>query len=132
MFFWGKAQRKYRRYPVAWHGILTVRNAFSGHQIPVVLQNVSAIGAHLHAESITAFMQSLLQTRQPPEVMLQFETPAGPVEALVEIRWYRWSYQINLFEVGIHFEGLSNNGRKVLKTMLTRLEPAHTAEALHS
>ncbi len=85
------------------NALLKVRFSDFREQMTVTVSNFSEQGATLYSDRVFLKGRHLIDRDQKPELNLEIISPEGVFESPVEIRWYRWLVEKNLFEIGIKF-----------------------------
>jgi hypothetical protein len=122
MHFWGRDRRWNKRLTVSWDAVLTA--AFVGFEkvMAVTVSNFSLKGVLLYTDNLSVLNQHLMISREKPDLRLTIHTPSGEIDSRVEIRWYTWSCEKNLFEVGVNFINLLENNRQLVDYILNARE----------
>lgn len=122
MRFWGKDRRLSKRYLVAWDAVLKATFAGFEEIMMVKVANFCLKGVLLHTERLSVHNQHLVVNREKPDLQLTIYTPSGEINSRVEIRWYTWSCEKNLFEVGVKFINLLDHNQPVVNQILNSRE----------
>ncbi|OQX21438.1 MAG: hypothetical protein BWK80_33435 [Desulfobacteraceae bacterium IS3] len=85
------------------NALLKVRFYDFQEQMTVTVNNLSEQGATLYSDRVFLKGRHLIARDQKPELNLEIISPEGVFESPVEICWYRWLVEKNLFEIGIKF-----------------------------
>ena len=103
MHFWRNDRRLDKRLTVSWNAVL--KATFLGYEevMTVTVSNFCLKGVLLYTDNLSVLNQHLMISRHRPDLRLTIHTPDGEIESRVEIRWYTWSCEKNLFEVGVNF-----------------------------
>lgn len=124
MHFWRKDRRLDKRLTVSWNAVLRANFVGFEEVMTVTVSNFGLKGVLLYTDNLSVLNQHLMISRHRPDLRLTIHTPDGDIESKVEIRWYTWSCEKNLFEVGINFISLLENNRPVVDRILDSREYA--------
>jgi hypothetical protein len=130
MHFWRKDRRLDKRLTVSWNAVLKAHFVGFEEVMTVTVSNFCLKGVLLYTDNLSVLNQQLMISRHRPDLWLTIFTPDGEIESKVEIRWYTWSCEKNLFEVGVNFIDLLENNRPVVDRIFDGREYA-TEMALH-
>lgn len=121
MFLSRKERRYKKRYAVSWEALLKV--SFPGLEDRMVVRVVdfSIQGALLHSERISVDSRHLVVTGQRPELTLRILSPEGALEAKIDIRWYTWSHEKGIFEIGIEFLDILKENQVIVDEIIENL-----------
>jgi hypothetical protein len=114
MHFWRKDRRLDKRLTVSWNAVLKAHFVGFEEVMTVTVSNFCLKGVLLYTDNLSVLNQHLMISRHKPDLWLTIFTPDGEIESKVEIRWYTWSCEKNLFEVGVNFIDLLENNRPVV------------------
>jgi hypothetical protein len=122
MQFWRRDRRLEKRLTVSWDAVL--KATFVGFEdiMTVTVSNFCLKGVLLYTDNLSVLNQHLMIKRQKPDLRLTIHTPSGEIDSRVEIRWYTWSCEKNLFEVGVNFINLLENNRQIVDHILNGRE----------
>jgi len=122
MQFWRRDRRLDKRLTVSWDAVLKV--TFVGFEdiMTVTVSNFGLKGVLLYTDNLSVLNQHLMIKREKTNLRLTIYTPSGEIDSRVEIRWYTWSCEKNLFEVGVNFINLLENNRPVVDRILNGRE----------
>lgn len=122
MQFWRRDRRMDKRLTVSWDAVL--KATFVGFEdiMTVTVSNFGLKGVLLYTDNLSVLNQHLMIKREKPDLRLTIYTPSGEIDSRVEIRWYTWSCEKNLFEVGVNFINLLENNRPVVDRILNGRE----------
>lgn len=122
MQFWRRDRRLDKRLAVSWDAVL--KATFVGFEdiMTVTVSNFGLKGVLLYTDNLSVLNQHLMIKREKPDLRLTIYTPSGEIDSRVEIRWYTWSCEKNLFEVGVNFINLLENNRPVVDRILNGRE----------
>jgi len=111
-----------KRLTVSWYAVL--KATFVGFEdiMTVTVSNFGLKGVLLYTDNLSVLNQHLMIKREKPDLRLTIYTPSGEIDSRVEIRWYTWSCEKNLFEVGVNFINLLENNRPVVDRILNGRE----------
>ncbi len=104
LFFRMKDRRRRRRYSVSWDGLLEIAFPDFRSLLSVKITDFSQAGACLHAGRIYLDERHLIASNPMPELKLKVFSPEGVFESAITIRWYRWSVENAVFEIGVEFK----------------------------
>jgi hypothetical protein len=121
-----KDRRRAKRYVVSWEGLLEVRFPDFHGQIPVTISDFSEFGALLNSEQIFLNSRHLIAATYHPELDLKIFSPEGTFTSIINIRWYDWSVEKNMFEIGVEFINLSKENKAMIQKLIRKLRPRHT------
>lgn len=129
MQFWRRDRRLEKRLTVSWEAVL--KATFVGFEdiMTVTVSNFGLKGVLLYTDNLSVLNQHLMIKREKPDLRLTIHTPSGEIDSRVEIRWYTWSCEKNLFEVGVNFINLLENNRPVVDRILNGREYEAAMEA---
>jgi len=125
MFFWKLKHRRKKRYMVFLNGLLKVRFPDFQDQLTVTVDNLSDMSATLHADRIFLNGRHLIALHQRPELNLRIPLPDGVFESKIEIRWYRWLTEKNIFEIGTRFTDILKENQLIVDKTIHRLQATH-------
>jgi len=102
-----------KRLTVSWDAVL--KATFVGFEdiMTVTVSNFGLKGVLLYTDNLSVLNQHLMIKREKPDLRLTIYTPSGEIDSRVEIRWYTWSCEKNLFEVGVNFINLLENNPRL-------------------
>lgn len=125
MLFWKRKHQQKKQYMVFLNGLLSVRFPDFQDQLTVTVGDFSDEGATLHADRMFLNGRHLIALHQRPELDLRIPLPDGVFESKIEIRWYRWLVEKNIFEVGTRFTEVLKDNQLVFDKTLRRLQATH-------
>jgi len=114
-------RRTSKRYVVSWDGLIeAVFHDFHG-QLPITAVDFSESGALLNSKQILLNSRHLITADQSPVLTLKIFSPEGTFESKVEIRWYDWSIEKRVYEIGIKFINPSEENKTMIHKLLQRI-----------
>ncbi len=125
MFFDKKRRQCKKRYMVFWDGLLEARFPDFQEKIEVRVDNFSCSGATLHSDRVFLNGHHLIAADQKPELGLKILSPEGVLESKIEIRWYRWLAEKNIFEIGIRFMDILKDKEELIDKIINKLRQGY-------
>jgi len=123
-----KDRRISKRYVVSWDALVEVAfHDFHG-QLPVTVADFSESGVLLNSKQIFLNNRHLIAASRRPELTLKIFSPEGTLESPVEIRWYDWSVEKNLFEIGVQFINSPEDSKVIINKLIHRVSGHHLSE----
>jgi hypothetical protein len=122
MIFKWMERRRHRRYSVSWNARMGVVFPDFQGEITIKVANFSISGALLHSDQIYLERHHLFITDQPPELIIKIDSPRGLLVLRTDIRWYRWSVEKNLFEVGVEFKKMVKEDQETVNQLIADLK----------
>lgn len=117
-----------KRYEVSWEALLEIRFSDFQGKMPITVVNFSVVGALLHSKQIFLNERHLIATEHPPALNLKIFLSECVFESQVEIRWYDWSVEMNLFEIGVKFINLSKEKKEDIRKISRQLHNRYISE----
>ncbi len=121
MIFGSRERRRRKRYRVPWEGILKARFADFDGRLSVQLSDISGMGCQVSSPRMEVDGRHLVVTLRRPELLLRLFSPEKVFDLNVEIRWYRWSVERELYRIGLEFIDLTPQQRKIVDGLIQTL-----------
>jgi len=117
-----RERRRKRRYAVYWSGVLEVCFPDFQKQIKVTITDFSGSGIRLCTEQIYLDERRMIVSNPMPELNLKIFLPErGTFESEITIRWYNWSVEKCVFEIGMKFDRLSEEKQSLIDNLIEEL-----------
>lgn len=121
-----RERRRKKRYAVYWGAVLEVCFSDFQKQIKVTVTDFSGSGVRLNIEQIYLDERRMIVSNPMPELNLKVFLPEGGIfESEITIRWYNWSVEKCIFEIGIEFNNLSEEKVTAIDNVIDRLRCQH-------
>ncbi len=121
-------RRGSKRYVVSWDGLIEVIfHDFHG-QLPITVVDFSESGVLLNSKQIFLNSRHLIAAGHSPILILKIFSPEGTFESPVEIRWYDWSVEKRLYEIGVKFINSSEENKAMIHKLLQRVSGHNISE----
>lgn len=123
-------RRNKRRYAVSWDALIDV--CFPDFQdcLAVRLTDFSETGARLLSERVYLERHHLIASNPMPRLNLKVFSPEGIFYSGIIIRWYQWSVEKALFEIGVEFNPFLEENALLVDKLISRLHHQKYAKML--
>lgn len=114
-------RRRHKRYPVSWDAVIHCDFPDREATVRARVAEASLHGARLMLERLQYGPHHLVANDYGDAFELTIHLPEAPVTSKIDILWYNWNDEEQLFTVGVEFTEMTNENRVTLQQAVKRL-----------